>query len=153
MAGSAAHGKKVFSAHFILYRLLPVVIFLGAGSIILLVFYISSPHAAAKISAILTERLDLPVTISALRLHGGTLIFKGVVVGNPLGFADRRFVSVDAVSVAPGWQGLFLGRRSLRLLSVDGARIDIRKGSDGGLECREAPETVLRPQRRGRAVH
>ena len=132
MAGSAAHGKKVFSVRFFLYRLLPVVIFLGAGAITLLVSYINSPPAAAKISAILAERLDLPVTISALRLHGDTLIIKGVVVGNPSGFADSRFVSVDAVSVAPGWQGLFLGRRSLRLLNVDGARIDIRKGSDGG---------------------
>jgi hypothetical protein len=128
MAGAAAK----FSLRFILYRLLPAVVLLLAGGIILFASYLASPGAAAKLSAILTSTLDLPVTVAAIGLQGDTLTFQGVAVGNPPGFAATRLVSVRAVSLAPDWLGVLRGHRSLRLLSIDGVRLDLRKGSAGG---------------------
>lgn len=118
-------------AHFILYRLLPVVLLLVSSVIILIAVYITSPHAAAKLSTILSNKLDLHVTIRAIRLHGDTLTIQGINVGNPAGFVKKNLVSAAAVSVAPSWPGLLQGRRNLRLLDITGAELDLEKGGDG----------------------
>jgi len=131
MTGKAVTGHTSVLTHFILYRLLPVVLLLLASLIILSAFYISSPQAAAKLSAILSDKLDTPVTIAALRLHGDTLTIEGINVGNPAGFAAQNLVSVAAVRVAPGWAGLLQGRRNLRLLEISGAELNLEKGGDG----------------------
>ncbi len=131
MAGSATQGHNVSFVRFIIYRLLPGITLLLAGIVILFAFYITSTHAAVKISAILTGMLDLPVSISEIHLHGDTLIFNGVTLGNPPGFSDKRFVSIDTIRLAVGWGELLKGRRNLRILDVNGAKIDIRKSSDG----------------------
>lgn len=131
MAGNAVTGHTSSLTHFILYRLLPLFVLLAAGAIILLAAYISTPHAAAKLSTILSDKLDLPVTIRAIRLHGDTLTIQGINVGNPAGFAEKNLVSVAAVSVAPSWRGLLQGRRKLRLLDISGAELDLEKSGDG----------------------
>jgi len=129
MAGPATHWQGTSFIHFIFCRLLPGFVLLVAGIVILLAAYITSPHAAAKISAILTDRLDLPVSISEIRLQGDTLIFNGVTLGNPPEFSDKHFVSLDTVRLATDWVGLLKGRRNLRLLNVNALKIKNQKKS------------------------
>lgn len=131
MAGNAVTGHTSSLTHFILYRLLPLFVLLAAGATILFAAYISTPHAAAKLSTILSDKLDLPVTIRAIRLQGDTLTIQGINVGNPAGFAEKNLMAVAAVSVAPSWTGLLQGRRKLRLLDISGAELDLEKGGDG----------------------
>ena len=40
-------------------------------------------------------------------------------------------MSIDTIRLAPCWGGLLKGRRNLRILDINGAKIDISKGSDG----------------------
>lgn len=131
MDGSPSKGHMASTGRFILYRLFPVIILLITGAILLFASYLTTPHAAAKLSTILSRMLDLPVTISSISLSGDTLVLKGIEVGNPPEFPANKLVSVAAVRLAPGWSGLLMGRRNLRVLGIDGARIDFRKGSDG----------------------
>ena len=80
MAGSSAQGHTTYFIRFIIYRLLPGITILAAGFVILFASYITSQHAAVKLSIILTDMLGLPASISKIRLHGDTLIFNGVTV-------------------------------------------------------------------------
>jgi hypothetical protein len=117
--------------HLILYRLLPGMVIVIAVALISIATYITSPHAAAKLSTILSDKLGAPVSIAAIRLQGDTLTIEGITVGNPAGFAEKDLLSVDAVRVAPSWWGLLQGRRTLRLLDITGAQISMYKGSHG----------------------
>lgn len=131
MDKTAVNGHTSSLTHFLLYRLLPGVILLIASVIIIASVYINSPHATAKISTILSNKLGAPVTIRAIRLHGDTLTIQGIDLGNPAGFAEKNLVSASAVRVAPSWTGLLQGRRNLRLLEISGAELDLEKGGDG----------------------
>lgn len=131
MAGLAVQGHTVSLARFVFYRLLPAIILLIAGVIVLIVGYITSPRAAAKLSTILSIKLDLPVTIAAIHLHGDTLSFQGITISNPAGFDEKNIASIERISVAPGWTGLLQGRRTLRKLDVAGVRLNLRKKSNG----------------------
>lgn len=131
MAGSAAQAHTASLARFVFYRLLPIIILLIAGVIILIVGYVTSPHAAAKLSTILSIKLDLPVTVTAIQLHGDTLSFQGITVSNPPGFAEKELASIERITVAPGWTGLLQGQGTLRKLDIAGARLNFHKTSNG----------------------
>jgi hypothetical protein len=131
MSGLTAKDHIAASARFIFYCLLPLAFFLAVGAIILFTLYINAPQAAGKISTVLSEKLDLPVTIAEINLHGDTLTIKGLTVGNPPEFTGNSLVTVAATTVAPDWMGIITGKRSLRLLEVDEARIDILRGNNG----------------------
>lgn len=126
-----AEPKKAFSARFIISRALAALLVLVFVLVVSGYSYLVSPRGTARISAILSASLHLPVTISRIGLSGDILDIRGVNVGNPPGFSDKPLVSIDSIRVAPDWQRLLTGRRALRLVAVDGAKLEIRKGGAG----------------------
>src|SRR6266571_1742223 len=93
--------------------------------------YLATPLAAAQLSRLLTSTLHQPVRVAGLRIAGGTLYLKGVALVNPPEFPAGNFASVDSIVIGPAWGELLHGRRSLRLIALEGVRLDLRQNSQG----------------------
>jgi hypothetical protein len=104
------------------------VVFLCALS---LKIYLATPLAATHLSRLLTSALHQPVRVAGLDTSGVTLHLKGVSVANPVEFPVGSLAAADSLAIAPRWGDLLLGRRSFRLIALEGVRLDLRKNSRG----------------------
>ncbi len=100
--------------------------------LVALEIYLSTPLAAAQLSRFLTTALHQPVGVASLRIAGGTLYLKGVALANPPEFPAGNLASVDTITIAPAWGDLLRGRRSIRLIALEGVRLDLRRNNQGG---------------------
>lgn len=99
--------------------------------LITLEIYLATPLAAAQLSRFLTAALHQPVRMTGLRIAGGTMNLKGVTLANPPEFPAGNLASVDTIAIAPAWGDLLRGRRSIRLIALEGVRLDLRRNSRG----------------------
>jgi len=100
--------------------------------LIALEIYLATPLAAAQLSRLLTAVLHQPVRVTGLRISAGTIYLKGVTLANPPEFPAGNLASVDTIAIAPAWGDLLRGRRSIRLIALEGVRLDLRRNSQGG---------------------
>jgi len=115
------------------------VLFRGIGAVFSVVFlcaislkiYLATPLAATHLSRLLTSVLRQPVKVAGLDTSGGTLRLTGVSLANPADFPPGSLAAADAIVIAPRWGELLLGRRSFRLIALEGVRLDLRKNSSG----------------------
>jgi hypothetical protein len=102
-----------------------------AAALLCLKIYLNSSHAPLLLSSLLTDYLHQPVRVSALDTDGGVITLRGLSLANPPDSVPGDLCWVDTLTVAPNWGELLGGRRSLRLLSISGLRIDLRRNSAG----------------------
>lgn len=105
-------------------------------SILILLFltlkiYIATPLAAAQISRLLTSHLHQPVTVTRLHMSGCTLYLTGLSLSNPSGFPAGNLAAADSIAIAPHWLDILFGRRSFRLIALEGIKLDILKNGKG----------------------
>lgn len=93
--------------------------------------YLATPRAAARLARLLTAQLHQDVHVSVLELTGGTLRIKGLSLGNPPGFAAGQLAAADTITIAPQWDDLLSGRRSIGLLELQGVRVNIHRDKSG----------------------
>jgi hypothetical protein len=111
----------------------------GTGAVFSVVFicalslkiYLATPLAASHLSRLLTSALRQPVRVAGLDMTGGTLRLKGVSLANPAEFPLGSLAAADSIAIAPRWGELLYGRRSFRLIALEGVRLDLRKNSRG----------------------
>ena len=115
----------------LLPRVLLVVVCVVAACVISLKIYLKSSHAAALVSGILTNYLHQPVRVAALRNDGAVFRLTGVALVNPYGVSPGNLCEVANIVIVPDWGDILIGKRSLRLLSFEGVRVDLRKNSAG----------------------
>ncbi len=106
-------------------------LYLFLAAFVSLEIYLATPLAAAQLSRLLTSTLHQPVRVTDLRIAGGTMYLKGVALTNPPGFPAGNLASVGSIAIAPAWGDLLHGRRSIRLIALEGVRLDLRRNSQG----------------------
>lgn len=99
--------------------------------IISLKIYLGTEHASSLLSSTLTSYLHQPVRVTGLHTRGGSIYLTGVSLGNPPDLPPGNLVEVDSIVIAPDWGALLTGRRSLRLIALEGLRLDLMKSSAG----------------------
>ncbi|ABK99421.1 hypothetical protein [Pelobacter propionicus] len=104
---------------------------LAAVAVLALKIYLNSSHAPRLLSAILTDYLHQTVRVATLRTDGDVLSLTAVTLANPPDAPPGNLCRVERITVAPDWGELLRGRRSLRLLSLSGLRVDLRRNSTG----------------------
>jgi len=129
MEGSKAGKTRSGSLRKILLRSALTIVSILALLFLALKVYLPSPLAAAQISRLLTSRLHQPVRVVRLHTAGCTLYLAGLSLGNPSGFPAGNLASADSIAIAPHWLDLLLGRRSFRLVALEGVKLDILKNS------------------------
>ncbi len=118
---------------------------LVAGAVyILFRFALSQPFAIEHISAFLSEKTGCRVTISGADVSGGTLILEGIELWNPEGFTRTRLLSINSLSLSPGWIGLIEGKTSLASLKIKGIRIRPEKNGNGQWNWAEVARRLMR---------
>ena len=93
--------------------------------------YLATPYSAPQLSRMLTSYLHQTVIVSSLRSKGDTIYLMGLSLANPTGFPAGNLATADSIAIAPQWGKLLLGKKGLRLLALEGVRIDVRKNSTG----------------------
>lgn len=104
---------------------------LAVVAVLALKIYLNSSHAPRLLSAMLTDYLRQPVRVATLGTDGGALTLRGLSLANPPDSVPGDLCRVDTLTVAPDWGELLRGRRSLRLLSLSGMRVDLRRNGAG----------------------
>ncbi|MSN27257.1 MAG: DUF748 domain-containing protein [Geobacter sp.] len=93
--------------------------------------YIATPHAASRISGMISDVIGQPVVIEQIDLSGGALHLKGLSVANPEGFPLSRLLSVDSMTIIPLWLKLLSGHRTFEKIELEGIAVDLQKNSGG----------------------
>ncbi|RII29542.1 MAG: hypothetical protein CXR30_11680 [Geobacter sp.] len=93
--------------------------------------YLATPQAATRLARLLTAQLHQNVHVSALELTSGAIRIKGLSLDNPPGFPAGGLAGADTVVIAPQWRDLLSGRRSIRLLELQGVRVHILRDKSG----------------------
>jgi hypothetical protein len=96
-----------------------------------LAVYLASPLPARQVSRLLTSYLRQNFTVESLQTSGRTLYLKGVRLENPPGFPEGSLATADRIAVSPQWSDLLFGRQRLRLISLEGIKINLEKNSAG----------------------
>ncbi|HEY3307985.1 MAG TPA: AsmA-like C-terminal region-containing protein, partial [Desulfuromonadaceae bacterium] len=96
---------------------------------------------------LLSSYLSQPVKIFAVHTSGATLYLKGVQIANPPGFPAGNLARVDSLRIAPQWRQLLIGRRSVRLVELEGVRLDLLKNSAGTWNLPVLKKTAKQPTR------
>jgi hypothetical protein len=123
--------RMIRPARKLLLRVLLVVVCVVIACALSLEIYLNSSHAPAVISRMLTDYLHQPVRVAALHTKGGVFSLTGVALTNPPGALPGNLCEVDTIAIAPNWGDILIGRRSLRLLSLTGLRVDLHKNNAG----------------------
>jgi len=130
--GTTETAKRMIGpARKLLLRVLLVAACVVVVCALSLKIYLNSSHAPVLISRMLTDYLRQPVRVAALRTDGGVFSLMGVALVNPPGALPGNLCEVDTIAIAPNWGGILIGKPSLRLLSLAGLRIDLRKNNAG----------------------
>ncbi|NVN92236.1 MAG: hypothetical protein HXX11_16760 [Desulfuromonadales bacterium] len=101
-----------------------------AGAFFLLIV-LNSSAAPKLVSRLLGDYLQNGVRITAVQTEGGALTLTGLELLNPPDASPGTLCRVDSLTITPNWSDLLMGKRSLRLLSLGGIRIDLHKNSTG----------------------
>jgi hypothetical protein len=107
------------------------VLCLLAAVVLGLIVYLSTPLAARHVSSLLTSYLHQNISIDKIRTTGAGLYLRGVRLDNPTGFPRGSMVAADSLVLAPNWGDLLRGRRSFRLVSLQGISISLERNSSG----------------------
>lgn len=119
------------SLRTILLRMLLLLFCVVALAAAAVKLYLDTPHAAALASRLLTSYLNQPAYIAELGTNFGSVTVRGISLGNPPDVAAGNLLEVKSLTIAPGWGDLLMGRRRLRLLAIDGLRLDLRTNKAG----------------------
>jgi hypothetical protein len=114
-----------------LSRSVMAVVCLLAAIVCGLLVYLATPLAARHVSRLLTSYLHQNISIDKMRTTGAGLYLRGVRLDNPTGFSKGRLVAADSLVIAPNWGELLRGRRSFRLVSLQGISISLERNSSG----------------------
>ena len=93
--------------------------------------YLTTTHAAAQISRMLSDSLGQPVVMKQVTISDGTLHLKGFSLANPDGFPLTKLLSVDSVIIKPVWLKLLSNSRTFEKITVEGITVDLRRNSAG----------------------
>jgi len=93
--------------------------------------YLATPHAAARISRMISDAVGQPVVIEQIDLSSGALHLKGLSVANPDGFPLSRLLSVDSITIIPVWLKLLSEHRTFEKIEVEGITVDLQRNSAG----------------------
>lgn len=99
--------------------------------IVSLKIYLGTPHASSLFSRTLTSYLHQPVRVAGLHIKGGSIYLTGVSLGNPPDVPPGNLVEMDSVAIAPNWGDFLRGRRSFRLIALEGPRLYLLKSGTG----------------------
>ncbi|MBT0664962.1 hypothetical protein KI809_11700 [Geobacter pelophilus] len=132
MTGAVPKANKIYFACKVLSGLVLTLFVLVLCAVVTTKTYLASPAAAARISSLLTNKLALPTQIVGIQLRGDTLMLTGVRVGNPVGHTGSPLLTINTLSISPGWTQLLRGRRALGTFTVDGIKLNLQKQADGG---------------------
>jgi hypothetical protein len=131
MTGTETEKRRSGPLRTLLLRGVLVLLCVTAAALLCLKIYLNSSHAPLLLSSLLTDYLHQPVRVSALDTDGGVITLRGLSLANPPDSVPGDLCRLDTLTVAPDWGELLGGRRSLRLLSISGLRIDLRRNSAG----------------------
>lgn len=122
---------RVVTVSAVLLCLLPVCGYLLAT------VYLHTPSAARRISRILTDYLQYPVTVAGIGLAGRTVSINGLTVGNPVGFSGGELVASRSITITPSWRDLLRGRKNFDEISLRGLTVTVGRNSRGDWNFRE----------------
>ncbi len=131
MSGTKTANHIIGPARKLLLRALVVLVCVVVVCALSLEIYLNSSHAPVFVSRMLTDYLRQPVRVAALHTDGGVLSLTGVALVNPPGAPPGNLCEVDTIVIAPNWGDFVIGKRSLRLLSLSGLKVDLRKNNAG----------------------
>lgn len=115
----------------LLIRTLLLVACISALCIISLKIYMGTPHASSLLSRTLTSYLRQPVSVTGVHVSGDSVYLTGVLLGNPPDVSPGNLIEVDSIVITPDWGALLAGRRVLRLIALEGFRLDLLKSRAG----------------------
>jgi hypothetical protein len=130
MEGTQAGKIRICSPRKVLLRSMLKAVSILILLVLALKIYLATPLAAAQLSRFLTSRVHQPVRVTGMHTSGCTLHLTGLSLGNPSGFPAGNLVSADSIAIAPQWLEILFGRRSFRLIELDGVRVDLLKNSN-----------------------
>ncbi|MDA8428583.1 MAG: hypothetical protein M0T70_04945 [Geobacteraceae bacterium] len=115
----------------ILSRTLIVAVCICTLGLISLGIYLQTPYPASLLSTTLTSYLQQPLRITGLHATGGSIYLTGVSLGNPPDVPCGNLIQADSIIITPNWGALLTGRRSLRLIALEGLKLNLLKNSAG----------------------
>lgn len=131
MSDTETGKNSIRTSRKLLIRSFLVVVCFCTLCIISLKIYLGTPHASSLLSKTLTSYLHQPVRVNGLHTAGGSIYLTGVSLGNPPDVPPGNLIEVDSIVIAPNWGALLTGRRSLRLIALEGLRLDLLKSRTG----------------------
>ena len=93
--------------------------------------YLETPYAASLLSTTLTSYLQQPLRVTGLHTAGGSIYLTGVSLDNPPDAPPGNLIRADSIIVTPNWGALLTGKRSLRLIAVEGLKLNLLKNNAG----------------------
>lgn len=93
--------------------------------------YLTTPHAAAQISRMLSDTLGQTVVIKQAVISDGALNLKGFSLANPNGFPPSKLLAIDSITIKPVWLKLLSDSRTIDRIAVEGITADLRQNSAG----------------------
>lgn len=131
MTGTETEKRRFGSLRRLLLRSALLLLALTVAAPLCLKLFLNSPRAPLLLSRLLTEQLRQQVRVLSLQTDGGAITLKGVSLANPPDGPAGDLCRVDTLTIAPHWGELLQGRRRLRLLSLTGLRLDLRRNRAG----------------------
>ncbi|MBJ6724794.1 DUF748 domain-containing protein [Geomesophilobacter sediminis] len=114
----------------------PLLIAAGAFLLLILFFvagislFLSTSLARDQVARRLSDYLQEKVSISDLSASPSGIRARGVSIANPAGFPGE-LATVRFLEIAPNWGDLIRGKRTFRVIAVDGVTLDLAKNREG----------------------
>lgn len=93
--------------------------------------WLNGSRAPAVVSRLVSDRLGQPFRVERIHVDAVSVSLTGVVLANPADSGPGELIRVRSLTAEPDWGELLLGRRSLRVLSLEGVRVDLRRNEAG----------------------
>lgn len=110
--------------------LLAAVALLILALVALVKIYLAA-FAAPQLGRLLSGYLRYPVSVTGVELRGGTLVVRGLAVGNPAGFPTGMLASAASVAVTPQWPALLHGRPVFERLDLERPALSLVRNAAG----------------------